>query len=63
MFFPIAYVLFSIFLLVITLQNGAVEALVGVGLTLLGIPVYFICVCWQNKPRAFNNFMVSYYWV
>jgi Zn-dependent membrane protease YugP len=27
----------------------------GVGITLLGIPVYYMCVVWQTKPVWFQT--------
>ena len=33
----------------------------GVGLLIivLGVPVYWLGVCWEQKPQAFQKFMIS----
>lgn len=52
LFFPITYLCFCIFLLVMTLAEGATDSLIAVALVLSAIPVYWVFVCWKNKPKV-----------
>lgn len=45
---PILFVLAALLLLINTLNNSAVESLSGLGLLIIGIPVYFY---WRSKSR------------
>ena len=38
---PALFIIFSIFFVLATLLDGPLEALAGIGLTLLGLPIYF----------------------
>ena len=55
LFFPIFFILITIFLIVMPLLSSPFECLMGVVVTLSGIPVYLIAISWQNKPKAFTN--------
>lgn len=52
---PITYVVVSLFLVVLPCYVRPYEVGMGVGITLLGIPVYYLCVVWQTKPVWFQN--------
>lgn len=49
--FPILYLCFCIFLLVMTLAEGAKQSLIGVAIVASAIPVYLIFVRWEKKPK------------
>lgn len=55
--FPIIYLLFWAFLLVFSLWSEPVVCGIGLAIMLTGVPVYFLGVSWQHKPRCFNKFI------
>ncbi|KAB1276888.1 Large neutral amino acids transporter small subunit 2 [Camelus dromedarius] len=55
--FPIIYLLFWAFLLVFSLWSEPVVCGIGLAIMLTGVPVYFLGVYWQHKPRCFNKFI------
>ncbi|CAH1980750.1 unnamed protein product [Acanthoscelides obtectus] len=54
---PIVFVLICIFLLVLPVIESPDIVLGGLGITLTGIPVYFLGIYWKDKPKWFQNFM------
>lgn len=52
---PIIYIVFSIFLTVLPIWASPVESGLGILVILSGVPVYFVCIVWKNKPKSFNN--------
>ncbi|KAF6132984.1 solute carrier family 7 member 8 [Phyllostomus discolor] len=56
--FPIIYLLFWAFLLVFSLWSEPVVCGTGLAIMLTGVPVYFLGVYWQHKPKCFNNFIM-----
>ncbi|XP_016663191.1 Y+L amino acid transporter 2-like [Acyrthosiphon pisum] len=52
---PITYVIVSLFLIVLPCYVRPFQVGMGVGITLLGIPVYYVCVVWKTKPAWFQN--------
>ena len=61
LFFPIFFILITVFLIVMPLLSSPFECLMGVVVTLSGIPVYLLAVSWKDKPKAFTN-CVGEYW-
>ncbi|XP_021551086.1 large neutral amino acids transporter small subunit 2 isoform X2 [Neomonachus schauinslandi] len=57
--FPIIYLLFWAFLLIFSLWSEPVVCGIGLAIMLTGVPVYFLGVYWQHKPKCFNNFIES----
>ncbi|KAM6919788.1 large neutral amino acids transporter small subunit 2 isoform 2-T2 [Lycodopsis pacificus] len=51
---PMIYLVFSAFLLVLSFFSDPVVCGTGVAILLTGVPVYFLGVYWQNKPRCWN---------
>uniref|UniRef100_H3A982 Large neutral amino acids transporter small subunit 2 n=1 Tax=Latimeria chalumnae TaxID=7897 RepID=H3A982_LATCH len=56
---PIVYLLFWAFLLVFSLWSEPVVCGIGLAIMMTGVPVYFLGVYWQNKPKCFDNFVDS----
>ncbi|CAI6354282.1 unnamed protein product [Macrosiphum euphorbiae] len=52
---PITYVIVSLFLIVLPCYVRPFQVGMGVCITLLGIPVYYVCVVWETKPVWFQN--------
>ncbi|XP_067932268.1 Y+L amino acid transporter 2-like [Watersipora subatra] len=59
LFFPITFLVFVLFLLCMTLYEGAQSSLIGIAICLSALPVYVICIAWKNKPKSFRRAMKS----
>jgi len=59
LFFPIIYVIASIFITIVPMVASPVETGIGTAIILTGVPVYFIFVYWKNKPAFFKNMLAS----
>uniref|UniRef100_A0A8C8YZ21 Solute carrier family 7 member 8 n=1 Tax=Prolemur simus TaxID=1328070 RepID=A0A8C8YZ21_PROSS len=55
--FPVIYLLFWAFLLVFSLWSEPVVCGTGLAIMLTGVPVYFLGVYWQHKPKCFDDFI------
>ena len=55
--FPILFIVVTVFLIIMPLFNSPFEWLMGVIVTLTGIPVYIVGVAWKRKPKVFTNFV------
>jgi len=50
LFFPIIYIIATIFITVVPMISTPVETGIGIGIIATGIPVYFIFIAWKDKP-------------
>eukprot|EP00092_Neocalanus_flemingeri_P066384 GFUD01080851.1.p1 GENE.GFUD01080851.1~~GFUD01080851.1.p1 ORF type:complete len:507 (-),score=117.75 GFUD01080851.1:107-1573(-) len=50
LFFPVIYIIATIFITVVPMISTPVETGIGIGIIATGIPVYFIFIAWRNKP-------------
>lgn len=51
---PVIYLLFWAFLLIFSLYSKPVVCGVGLAIMMSGVPVYFLGVYWENKPKCCN---------
>jgi len=58
--FPIFYVCFTVFLVVVPLYASPTETGMGCLIIATGVPVYLIFVKWQKKPKGFLRAMHSF---
>jgi L-type amino acid transporter 8 len=54
LFFPILYLIVSVFLVLLPLYQNPSETMMGVIVILTALPVYWVFICWKNKPRSFQ---------
>ncbi|XP_070490748.1 large neutral amino acids transporter small subunit 1 isoform X1 [Chironomus tepperi] len=59
LFWPILYLLATVFVTVVPMYASPYETGYGCLMILTSVPVYFIFIAWKNKPKAFNQAMVS----
>uniref|UniRef100_A0A0K2TQA5 Y+L amino acid transporter 2like [Apis florea] n=1 Tax=Lepeophtheirus salmonis TaxID=72036 RepID=A0A0K2TQA5_LEPSM len=59
LFFPIIYIIATIFITVVPMIASPVETGIGIGIILTGVPVYFIFVAWKNKPKVIQSASVQ----
>ena len=59
LFFPITYLLFCLFLLCMTLYEGASSSLIGIAICLSALPIYAVGIAWKNKPKGYFSLMRS----
>lgn len=55
LFFPIIYILASIFVTVVPMFASPYETLMGTLMILTSIPVYLVFISWKNKPKPFQR--------
>jgi len=58
----IVYILFlfiCLFLVIVPLYTAPEDIGIGLLIIVLGVPVYWLGVCWERKPKAFQRFMIS----
>ncbi|ETE60710.1 Asc-type amino acid transporter 1, partial [Ophiophagus hannah] len=56
---PITYLIFWAFLLIFSLYSEPVVCGIGLIIILTGVPVFFLGVYWQNKPKCVNRITES----
>lgn len=54
---PIVYVIFSLILVLLPMVSSPTETGMGCLIIATGLPVYFIFVYWENKPRSIMDFI------
>lgn len=57
MWIPIAFVIICAFLVVVPIYVAPYEVGMGVLITVIGIPFYYVGVVWKTKPLWLTNFI------
>ncbi|XP_023233432.1 large neutral amino acids transporter small subunit 1-like [Centruroides sculpturatus] len=57
---PVIFLLVCMFLVVLPFYVSPLETGVGIGITLTGIPVYFLGIYWKNKPPFLQKFLDNF---
>lgn len=52
---PVVFVAICAFLIIVPCYVAPLEVGMGLGITLLGVPVYYFGVEWKNKPKWMQN--------
>jgi hypothetical protein len=60
LFFPILYLLATVFVTVVPMYASPVETGYGCLMILTSVPVYFMFIAWRNKPKKFQQAMGEY---
>ncbi|KAF7491876.1 Large neutral amino acids transporter small subunit 2 [Sarcoptes scabiei] len=55
--FPIIFFLICLFLVILPFYVNPIETIIGITITLSGIPIYFLTVNWHSKPDLYNRFI------
>ncbi|XP_071442096.1 Y+L amino acid transporter 2 isoform X1 [Hetaerina americana] len=58
LFFPIVYIICSVFVTVVPMIASPVETGYGCAMILTSVPVYLIFIAWKNKPKPVQRFLV-----
>ncbi len=59
-FFPVLFLICDLFILALTIYQQPKESLSNVVLMLAAIPIYWVGVSWEKKPKKVEDFLCKY---
>lgn len=59
---PVSFVLACLFLIVVSIWKTPKECAIGFGIIATGVPVYFVGVWWQSKPKWLLQIICECLW-
>ncbi|CAH1117381.1 unnamed protein product [Phaedon cochleariae] len=54
---PVLFLAACVFLILFPIPTQPWNTVIGAAITLSGIPVYYACVKWKNKPESYHKFL------
>ncbi|KAI7809567.1 large neutral amino acids transporter small subunit 2 [Triplophysa rosa] len=54
---PAIYLVFWVLLMIVSVYSEPLVCCIGLVIMLSGVPVYFVGVYWENKPKCFSSFV------
>ncbi|XP_056644455.1 Y+L amino acid transporter 2 [Diorhabda sublineata] len=54
---PILFLLCCAFIIIFPIPTQPWNTVIGLAITLSGIPVYYVCVKWKHKPEGYHSFL------
>uniref|UniRef100_A0A914UK89 Uncharacterized protein n=1 Tax=Plectus sambesii TaxID=2011161 RepID=A0A914UK89_9BILA len=55
LFFPIIFFIGCAFLVIVPIIGAPKDTAIGIGIMLTGVPVYFLFIAWQSKPKWIDS--------
>ncbi|KAL9926671.1 juvenile hormone Inducible-21 isoform 1-T3 [Glossina fuscipes fuscipes] len=52
---PVTFIICCIILVLMPSLSEPLNLLIGLTITLAGIPFYYVCIAWRNKPRCYGH--------
>ncbi|CAG9771203.1 unnamed protein product [Ceutorhynchus assimilis] len=52
---PVIFLCACAFLIIFPIPDQPMNTVIGAAITLSGIPVYYLCIKWQNKPKKYTR--------
>ncbi|XP_038070106.1 cystine/glutamate transporter-like [Patiria miniata] len=56
---PVLFILSCLYVVAVSLYSAPLDCGIGLGILLTGVPVYYLCIWWENKPIWLDDFMVK----